>query len=407
MEGSLKAFVASLVKDGVFGNVKLLRLKPDSETEVGLQFSSTIAFVNLTVEGLKENVIPIVIKIPFDDMETRLARNTNSMFHNEVSMYKEILPILGLDEIRYPKIHYGNTSSRNDSEIDILILENMKYKGFELSKERVFLDLEHITLVIKNIAEFHALSYIHKDKNKNDFFKMTKTLKDVVLSKEKEEEYRAISVASIERGINLVLNNEARGDILIKCLNLLKDPYKIKRFLSSPEEPLAVICHGDFCNNNILYRYDRSGKPIDCVFLDFQMCQYASPAIDLFYFMYMHTSSDLRNNHWEDLLKMYWDTLRLTVPRSIEIPSLEDHLRHFGKRAVYGYITCSWFIPAMSDNYSTTMNDYKSWSLEEKISYFMSLGGEKGGQLISEVVLHLLNKGYLMEFLEFCKEKNI
>ena len=69
--------------------------------------------------------------------------------------------------------------------------------------------------------------------------------------------------------------------------------------LMQPEEPLAVLCHGDFCRNNILFRYD-SGKTCDAVFFDFQQVKYASPAIDLSVFMYLNTSSELRNQHWDN-----------------------------------------------------------------------------------------------------------
>jgi Ser/Thr protein kinase RdoA (MazF antagonist) len=78
--------------------------------------------------------------------------------------------------------------------------------------------------------------------------------------------------------------------------------------LKELKEPLAVLCHGDFCRNNIFFRYD-SGKPCDAVLFDLQQVKYASPAIDLSLFMYLNTSSEIRNQRWEDLFGEYHMTL--------------------------------------------------------------------------------------------------
>jgi len=93
--------------------------------------------------------------------------------------------------------------------------------------------------------------------------------------------YRGISYLESEQEMN-----RATLDRLTKRL---KNAGQNIAELMEPKEPLAVLCHGDFCRNNMLFRYD-SGKPCDAVFFDFQTVKYASPTIDLSLFMYLNTS---------------------------------------------------------------------------------------------------------------------
>ncbi|EFN64731.1 hypothetical protein EAG_15426 [Camponotus floridanus] len=43
----------------------------------------------------------------------------------------------------------------------------------------------------------------------------------------------------------------------------------------------------------MMFKYNDDGKPIDHVFVDFQLCYYGSPAIDLIYFLSTSPSLDV------------------------------------------------------------------------------------------------------------------
>lgn len=46
---------------------------------------------------------------------------------------------------------------------------------------------------------------------------------------------------------------------------------------------------------------------MDVILIDFQLTRYASPVIDIAYFMYMATEKELRGKHYETLLEIcYW-----------------------------------------------------------------------------------------------------
>jgi len=98
--------------------------------------------------------------------------------------------------------------------------------------------------------------------------------------------------------------------------------------LIEPKEPLAVLCHGDFRRNNVFFRND-SGKPCDSVLFDFQTVTYSSPTIELSLFMYLNTSSEIRNQHWDNLFGEYHATLTRTLAGILRC-SVEELLLDYG-----------------------------------------------------------------------------
>ncbi|KAE8573149.1 uncharacterized protein [Halyomorpha halys] len=403
----LEQIVIKLVEEGVFGDVSYLDLETD-ETAKGAQFSSDLSFVTLIVEDSGKKEIPLVIKLPYANPKVRESRNLDAIFHNEVVMYKEILPTLGVRNF-YPQMFYGVATNGAEPDKDILILENLKYKNFLLPKTRVFLDIDHIRVAIKKIAEFHSFSFIHKYEDKESFHRMTKRFRDIVLPPEIEHEYDVINAACIERGIKPLLKDNVSVDLLTNCLSFLKYPNKTRELIAFPEEPFGVICHGDYCNNNILYKFDENDKPIDCVFIDFQFSRYGSVAIDIFFFLYLNTDAEVREKYWDEILKLYWDTLRKCVPNRISIPSFEKFLEHFAERVIYGYTIASFFLPTMMEDepYDGNKPEVKPLTMEERLEKALSTGGEEAERKLIDIVLHLLDKDYIRPYIEFCKNKKI
>lgn len=50
----------------------------------------------------------------------------------------------------------------------------------------------------------------------------------------------------------------------------LLDAFSIMLGAVAPEEPQAVIVHGDFCRNNMLFRYDNADQAVDVRLFDLQ-----------------------------------------------------------------------------------------------------------------------------------------
>lgn len=80
-------------------------------------------------------------------------------------------------------------------------------------------------------------------------------------------------------------------------------------------ESAKVIGYGDAYQNNTLFRHDSNGNPAEICFIDMQMSRYASPVIDLIYFIFTSTTKQMRDIHYEYLLKTYHDQLSAHIRR--------------------------------------------------------------------------------------------
>jgi hypothetical protein len=198
---------------------------------------------------------------------------------------------------------------------------------------------------------------------------------------------------------------EARQEIDQTTLDRLKNrlEHAGQHFvdLMQPKGPLAVLCHGDFCRNNILFRYD-SGKPCDAVLFDLQQVTYASPAIDLSLFMYLNTSSGLRNQHWDDLFGEYHATLTRTLACilgcSVEdlLPDygLDEFQKDFVAHGFYGYMICSYFLGQMSVDQKDQIdfNIMTRRNARDLADAFLQQGGEHVSQQLADILKHLASK---------------
>lgn len=73
--------------------------------------------------------------------------------------------------------------------------------------------------------------------------------------------------------------------------------------IANAKGPYSVVTQGDCWIPNFLLRYDKS-IPVEGKMIDFQMCRYASPVLDISAFIYCNTSQNLRENHYTELLQV-------------------------------------------------------------------------------------------------------
>lgn len=70
-----------------------------------------------------------------------------------------------------------------------------------------------------------------------------------------------------------------------------------------------VVNHGDTWTNNLLFKYDDSGRPVHVTLIDFQVCRYTSPAMDIQYFLFTSVRDDVIDSRVSDLLDAYLGAL--------------------------------------------------------------------------------------------------
>lgn len=114
------------------------------------------------------------------------------------------------------------------------------------------------------------------------------------------------------------------------------------------------LCHGDFWLNNVMIKqkielkskkashksndYDESNFE-NVVFIDFQDSLWASPTIDLHYFLNTSLCESLRPNSFNELICFYHEHLAMALKRlsyQQRIPTKDEFLEQFNARNFYG-----------------------------------------------------------------------
>ena len=105
--------------------------------------------------------------------------------------------------------------------------------------------------------------------------------------------------------------------------NLMNRLEKAHLLANTSDKFRNVFCHRDAWDRNILFKYDSiTGKPINCVFVDYQLSRYSPPAVDVLFTLYLNTNQQLRSELMAPALRYYHSCLMEKIEES-GIPTTE------------------------------------------------------------------------------------
>ncbi|RZF41815.1 hypothetical protein LSTR_LSTR005277 [Laodelphax striatellus] len=395
MDSFIDKILGDATTSGCFGdgatllsNEKNLKKKSDDH------FASDISFQKLHFEKSGEKwSIDVVIKVQPRSERLREFARAKGQFRNEELMYKEVLPFLnrnGVIEKLFGTLYCAYVSTGEDDLNDYFVFEDLSSQGYRHSSSKTFLDFDHCALAMKHIGMFHALSYAKKHEGCGNELKI---LSKKFISKQSKERLSALSEFYYlcgKRGVDPVVREGISVEVLSEFLKNYDDLFKFYYSLVDAVEPEAVICHGDFCRNNIFFKYDEDGRPVSVKFYDLQTPAYTSPVIDLSFFLFMNTDQKLRDAHWDDLLLIYRNAVQDSIP-GIEVPDLD-----FGRVAIYGYLLSSFFLPSM-------MQERQISDLEEQFDKpphqvaveASKSGGDEATRVLANIIRHMAQRNYI------------
>lgn len=203
-------------------------------------------------------------------------------------------------------------------DVDInecLLLEDLSLRGFSTIDRRAgVMTADHVNLVMQGLAKFHAISFALKDQQPKKFDQLTSNLNEVIILK-----------SNIQLRYYLTLHSKSVFDAISADKDLLA---KVTEFYKKEALDIAadcidleatgsasVISYGDVWQNNIMFRNDSDGKPIETSFVDWQVVRHASPMVDVAFFIFCSTTKELRDVHYSQFLRIYHDTLTLHIHR--------------------------------------------------------------------------------------------
>lgn len=270
-------------------------------------------------------------------------------FSNEIFMYSRVIPfyatlnnsVLSI----FPKFYYGNLALGVDDENALVILENLTTDGYRATDSKTFLDFPHFLVIVKKLARLHAFSYYAKSKQPETFHMLVGNIASTHIWATNE---KVGFLSKIGNYFAEMLQTDPHyGSKIHRVRELIKDADRFMRQVyTTKEEPLAVLCHGDFLRNNLMVKYNTAGNPIDVKFIDLPCMQYCTPIADLALVLYMNADQKMRDDHWHDLIDAYCTSLADTFP-GIEVPSKEQICKEFKIKSLSAYLIAAFFLPRM------------------------------------------------------------
>lgn len=366
----------------------------------------------------------------FRERTSSLLQSSNEIFtyKSVIPYFKEFLkenPVTTFNPDDWvPRIYYSDCKvfkELSDDLESILALEDLTFKDYRLGP-RVDLNEEHLTIMVKNIASYHAVSYAMKIKNDPMFEELASGLKpfDFLSSDGSEmQSYNILYKISLERVFTLsektqeVNSDPQLMDSIRKIkTKMFERPVVIMQKLLAKDDVFCVFLHGDYNRNNVLFRYEKPEgfeNPKELRMIDYQETRVATPTIDLAFFLYMNMPSV--EGLWDKLVDLYHhscmkclnDILKCDKNDPRLAPySYDNFMDHFRRHAFYGAMVGFHFVPFMASSIEVCEKISELFETDMASDEFRQILQVCGGQSVDErllsILIHSHKKGYLKIF---------
>ncbi|XP_025410426.1 uncharacterized protein LOC112683561 [Sipha flava] len=278
----------------------------------------------------------LIYKCLPENKQTRSKYKSEMLFNNEMTFYvKSYTALMEYQELKRFTDTFNSVPKCYFARSDIIVLEDMRCKGFTMLDRKKGLDFDHCKAILRGLGKFHGLSLSMKVDEPEKFKRcISEAIKEVYYKSENELWYKGYYRRAAENAKKM-LESELTEDEKPKYLEKFRKHVNPESFfgdmveLVSPKEPLAVLCHGDCWTNNFLFQYALDGSISEISVVDFQMARYGSPALDLVSLLYCCTGVELRRRCLPALMDEYYDSVSRILTQtncSVHYPDLREKL---------------------------------------------------------------------------------
>ncbi|KAJ9583834.1 hypothetical protein L9F63_027326 [Diploptera punctata] len=308
------AFVEKLLKDNECNkkvsliSVDVKSAVPKGENYLGILRRVEVSYTNEDEKDLRKYTF--ITKSPPLCESTRKFMNNVKALQTETIVYKTILPAMYqlIDKKEGIFIKRLSPQHFESSLKDTLVLEDMTMKGYIMKDRLKLFDFDHAKAVVISLARFHGLSHAIYLRNPTLFYNVHEnhfTDSPDRLNDEKEFSEHRINMLIKELGKCSKLPASYYIDKLLKVTDNIVD--RVREVVKPIKDSISVLNHGDCWVNNILFHYNSVTENIDDVkLIDFQMCRFSSPVLDLHYFLYTSVRAEVLFGRKNDLLQEYY-----------------------------------------------------------------------------------------------------
>ena len=134
---------------------------------------------------------------------------------------------------------------------------------------------------------------------------------------------------------------------------------------------LALELAADAWNNNMMYKFDENGKPVEMKMVDWQVTRLGHPATDVVQFLFTSTSPETLRDHKQDLLNYYFDVLSSSMEKlGLEKYDRDLFLLEAKNRFRFGFFTALTFMAGILDDSAIKKSEELDAANEAKTTEF-------------------------------------
>nr|XP_033329242.1 uncharacterized protein LOC117221964 [Megalopta genalis]XP_033329243.1 uncharacterized protein LOC117221964 [Megalopta genalis]XP_033329244.1 uncharacterized protein LOC117221964 [Megalopta genalis] len=297
--------------------IKNLEWKP--LTAPGENFGSIILALNVTVTRSNDTeTLNLVAKLPPTSEYLLELFDSPVTFQKELEFYGALTQEFeklqlenGIDEkdlcIVAPKYFGGRLGLRNPNEFDeqaVIILENLKYNGYDTADRIHGLDKEHTEFALKALARLHALTVALKLKKPQLFEKIAA----IVMEDNPNDTTLRCLYDMIKKAQDDLHEMEEAKPYLDRVDRTLEYCEQESKNAKKPEEPWATLVHNDFWVNNMMFRHDARGQLLGVKIVDFQLSVYDYGIKDLIFFLVSSANREVLDHQLDHMIDYYYDS---------------------------------------------------------------------------------------------------
>ncbi|XP_017872280.1 PREDICTED: uncharacterized protein LOC108619950 [Drosophila arizonae] len=308
----------------------------------------------LCVYGVKEPEgeqleVNVIVKGMPDNMHRRRVFRSTDFFRNEIHFYTKIIPAVEAFQasrqpkpkkpfVEYPKCY----ASLCDGANDFIALEDVGFRGYRSPDRQSYIALEDALLTMRTLGRFHGVALAFKALDADNFEKAASALEETYYGEHTREWYSGFLQVAENVALDAVTKTLPNTKYETLATNFLQPQlFDDMINLVSTRSKLSVFGHGDCWTPNFLTRYGQDGAPQEIIIIDFQLARCASLALDISFFIYSCTSQQLREEHYDDLLRAYLESAQALITdlggdaeAVISWESLQEELKQFGRFGV-------------------------------------------------------------------------
>ncbi|CAH1982676.1 unnamed protein product [Acanthoscelides obtectus] len=304
-------------------NVKINLLETDSggtrkgDSYLGVIYRFLVASTGEMEDGEKKDMQSHIIVKGFPKNKTRQRTfRSADFFETEIIFYEKVWPILKTlkvsknipepDEVPQMLACFCNGAD------DFVAMLDISYDGYKSISRQDKITRQHISLLLKLLAHFHALSIAAKDQVPG-FVDVAASLKETYFEDRLKDWYNGFLQNKMYYVIRHAVEQEL-GDHYVGKVDKFfqRDLYGDLCKLVKRQSKLSVVTEGDSWLPNFLVKENEKGVPENAVLIDFQLARYATLTNDLIHFLFAGVPEQLESN-WDELIEEYYRYLSTRI----------------------------------------------------------------------------------------------